>query len=71
MGQPTSFKVSIKYKNQQTQRRYTFSSLVTYFLLSMFCAEIALSDAPFHGNFCKRVLKMNREEIEFTFFAYI
>lgn len=42
MGQPTSFKVSIEKKISKTQRRYIFSPLVSYFLFSVFCAEIAL-----------------------------
>ena len=50
-------KLVFKQKNSKTQRRHIFSSLVSYFLLSMFCAEITLSDLPFNGNFCKRVWK--------------
>ena len=67
MGQPTSFRVSIFKKINKTQKKYIFSPLVSYFLLSMFCAEITPLDVPFNGNFCKRVWRWRAEEIEFTF----
>lgn len=41
-------------KNLQGSK-YIFSPLVSYFLFSMFCAEITLSDVSFHGKFWKSV----------------